>query len=76
MLGPDAVEKPQYLPTGPVKATQQSSPDKKQKFSEALKEKLEEEEGRKSKQSPEDELVLNEEPQDQFQQETAGEEES
>jgi len=66
MLGPDAVEKAQYLPTGPVKPTQQSDRDKKQKFKDALKEKLDDEQGGKGKQSPEDELVLAEEPKDEF----------
>jgi len=75
MLGPDAVEKAQYLPTGPVKPTQQSDRDRKQKFAEALKEKLEDEQGRKRKESPEDELVLATEPQDEFEGDTdSGEE--
>ncbi len=70
MLGPDAVEKAQYLPTGPIKPTQQSDRDKKQKFKDALKEELEDDQGKKRKQTPEDELVLAEEPKDEFQAET------
>ncbi len=70
MLGPDAVEKPQYLLTGPVKPTQQSDRDKKQKFKDALKEKLEEDQDGKHKKSPEDELVLADEPKDEFEAET------
>jgi len=70
MLGPDAIEKAPYLPTGPVKPTQQSDRDKKQKFIDALKEELEDEEGEKRKDSPEDEVVLGEEPKDEFEAET------
>lgn len=66
MLGPDAVEKAQYLPTGPVKPTQQSDRDKRQKFKDALKEELEDEQGRKRRRTPEDKLDLEVVPEDEF----------
>ena len=78
MLGPDAVEKAQYLPTGPVKPTQQSDRDKRQKFKDALKEELEDEQGRKRRRTPEDKLDLEVVPEDEFtgQQESEKEEQT
>jgi hypothetical protein len=75
MLGPEAVEKAPYLPTGPVKPTQQSDRDKRQRFKDALKDELEDEQGRKRRRSPEDKLDLIELEKDEFERETAPEDE-
>ena len=67
---PDAVDSPKYVSTDRVQPTQHSERDKRQKFSKALKEKLEEELEKKRKRQEKDELVLGHDCDDESRGET------